>query len=143
MIARLLTAFRLLPLALAFVTPTAVHAGNTIPDIVGQGTAGTNSPAIVAQFGFIDGQGDDVNRVGNFVWDHLVNRVALPILGGLAVLSLIYGGILYITANGSAEAVTRARQVIINSLLAVVVIATAYTLLGAIIGVARILAGRV
>lgn len=64
-------------------------------------------------------------------------------LSGLAVILLIYAGIQYVTAGGAQDKVKKARQSIINILLAIILLVSAYTLLGTIIGTLLWLAGRV
>src|SRR3989304_274942 len=50
----------------------------------------------------------------------------LIIAGFVAVLFLLYGGFLYLTAGGNAEAVTKAKTTIVNAVIGVVVIALAF-----------------
>jgi len=52
----------------------------------------------------------------------------LLIAGALAVVYLIYGGVLYITAGGDAEKATKGRTAIINSIIGIVIIALAYVI---------------
>jgi len=46
----------------------------------------------------------------------------------IAILFLIYGGILYLTAGGNPEAVTKAKTTIVNAVIGVVVIAIAFAI---------------
>lgn len=51
----------------------------------------------------------------------LVNWV-LILAGAIAVIYLIYGGILYITAGGDAEKATKGRTAVINAVIGIVII---------------------
>lgn len=46
----------------------------------------------------------------------------LIIAGAIAVIYLIYGGVLYITAGGDAEKATKGRTAVINAIIGVVII---------------------
>ncbi|MGA2667156.1 MAG: hypothetical protein ABSE91_03700 [Patescibacteria group bacterium] len=48
------------------------------------------------------------------------------IAGILAVIYLIYGGILYITAGGDAEKATKGRVAIVNAIIGIIIIALAF-----------------
>lgn len=50
----------------------------------------------------------------------------LIIAGAIAVIFLIYGGILYITAGGDAEKATKGRTAIVNAIIGVVIILLAF-----------------
>ncbi len=46
----------------------------------------------------------------------------LFLAGAIAVIYLIYGGILYITASGDAEKATKGRTAVINAIIGIVII---------------------
>lgn len=50
----------------------------------------------------------------------------LYFVGTIAFLILIYGGILYITAQGEAEQVERAKKTIFGSIIGIIIIAVAF-----------------
>lgn len=52
----------------------------------------------------------------------------LFLAGALAVVYLIYGGILYITAGGDAEKATKGRTAVINAIIGIVIILLALAL---------------
>ena len=54
-------------------------------------------------------------------------KLAIGILGLVAVIFLIYGGIMYITAGGNPESATKARTIIINAIIGIVIILLAFT----------------
>lgn len=50
----------------------------------------------------------------------------LYIIAAIAVIALIYGGYLYMTAGGDAEKTTKARNVILYSILGILVVGASY-----------------
>ncbi len=82
-------------------------------------------------FGFISQAFSDVeaNSSGNAELPTLVNNVINIILfvaGVLAVVYLIYSGILYITAAGNPDAAKKGQQGIINAVIGIVIIVLAF-----------------
>lgn len=61
-------------------------------------------------------------------------NVALYVGGGIAVLYLIYGGIMYVTAGAEQEKATSARTIIVNAIIGVVIIALAMILMSWVTG---------
>lgn len=47
----------------------------------------------------------------------------------IAVIYLVYGGILYITAGGDAEKATKGRTALINAIIGIIIIVLAFTIL--------------
>lgn len=71
--------------------------------------------------------------------NRIVNRFLSDLfylMGAVAVLLLIYSGILYIQANGNAEATKKARQNIVNILLGILLLTTSYTIIELLKGTA-------
>lgn len=66
-----------------------------------------------------------------------VVRWALMIAAIIAVLYLIFGGFLYLTAGGDAERVTKAKTTIVNAVIGIVVIALAFAIFFAVSNVLR------
>ena len=123
-------------LFLATTLPSYVLAA-AIPNI-------DDSNGRVKQVGFVqqgsnDFKADTLHRIVNAAWENLRN-IVMPILSGLAVLFLIWAGIQYITAGGNPEKVKRARQNILNIVLAIILLISIYTLLGLVLGTVRNLA---
>lgn len=52
----------------------------------------------------------------------------LFLAGALAIIYLIYGGLLYITAAGDAEKATKGRTALINAIIGIVIIALSYVI---------------
>ncbi|HEY4524636.1 MAG TPA: hypothetical protein VJK26_02060 [Patescibacteria group bacterium] len=50
----------------------------------------------------------------------------LVLAGALAVIYLVYGGILYITAGGDAEKATKGRTALVNAIIGIVIIILAF-----------------
>jgi len=68
-------------------------------------------------------------------WQGLVTGiigVMLMFAGGLAVIYLIYSGILYITAAGNPDSAKKGQQGIINAIIGIVIIVLAYVILRAV-----------
>ena len=61
--------------------------------------------------------GTSFNRVAS----NIVNWI-LILAGTIAVIYLVYGGILYITAGGDAEKATKGRTAVINAIIGIVII---------------------
>jgi len=66
--------------------------------------------------------------VGNIV------GVLLWIIGILAVLYLVYGGVLYITAGGEAEKATKGRTAITNAIIGIIIIVLALLIYNYVLG---------
>lgn len=49
-------------------------------------------------------------------------NAALLLAGAIAVIYLVYGGILYITAGGDAEKATKGRTSLINAIVGIIII---------------------
>ena len=64
---------------------------------------------------FIEGMGfmDVLGNILNWI---------LILAGAIAVIYLVYGGILYITAGGDAEKATKGRTAVINAVIGIVII---------------------
>jgi cytochrome bd-type quinol oxidase subunit 2 len=61
----------------------------------------------------------------------------LIICGLVAVLSLIYGGILYVTAAGEAEKAERAKKTITGAIVGIIIIIASYSAYNYIIGAVK------
>lgn len=55
-----------------------------------------------------------------------VINIALILAGALAVIYLIYSGVIYITAGGDAEKAGKGRTGIINAIIGIIIIALAF-----------------
>lgn len=57
-----------------------------------------------------------------------VINTALYVGGSVAVLYLLYGGFMYTTAGGEAEQATKARTIIVNAIIGIVIVSLALVL---------------
>lgn len=55
-------------------------------------------------------------------------RTALTFMGTIFLILMIYGGFTWMTAAGSEEKVTKARGIIVNAIIGIVVVVAAYTI---------------
>lgn len=62
-----------------------------------------------------------------------VISIVLMIAGALAVIYLIYSGILYITAAGNPDSAKKGQQGIINAVIGIIIIILAYVILKAVV----------
>ncbi len=101
----------IVPLAVILFLPTVMHAETILPTPNGDKT---NCP------GNTNCGNYEVNdfvrlasNIARFIWG---------ISGALALLFLVYGGILFIVSMGSSDKVGRARQIIFNSIAGLVIV---------------------
>lgn len=78
----------------------------------------------------------------NDLWDRIITRAALPLLGALAGIFLVLAGIQYIASLGNAEKAKRARQNIIYVMIAIIIIIAAYAIISSILVAATFLANN-
>ncbi len=85
-------------------------------NLIGRAQA-LNLPTLpILQSGSLTGPGGIISTV--LTW-------FLILAGAIAVIYLIYGGILYITAGGDAEKATKGRTALINAIIGIIIIALA------------------
>ena len=54
----------------------------------------------------------------------------LGITGSLALLALVYGGVMFLISGGSSERVTKAKQIIIGAIIGIAIVFLSYTIIG-------------
>jgi len=77
-------------------------------------------------------------------WTQLVGEVISIILmlaGALAIIYLIYSGIIYITAAGNPDNAKKGQQGVINAIIGIVIIALAYFIAGAALNLGQTVTG--
>jgi len=65
--------------------------------------------------------------------DHVIT-IILMIAGALAVIYLIYSGIIYITAAGNPDAAKKGQQGVINAIIGIVIIIAVYFIIRVAMG---------
>jgi len=79
----------------------------------------------------IDGQPINAVNVSSLTLPQMVNQIIsiiLIVVGVLAIVYLIYGGIQYVTAGGEAEKATKGRTTITNAIIGIVLIVASYAI---------------
>lgn len=93
---------------------------------ISAGLALAGSYAAVARAQAIGGQPVEPISVYPGTLENLITtivEVVLLVAGILAVVYLIYGGLMYITAGGEAEKATKGRTAITNAIIGIIIIA--------------------
>lgn len=96
------------------------------------------SPCAIAQEGGIGSAFDNAKSVADnsgYNYDSTVNslagdiiRLALTILGTLFVVFIIYAGFLWLTAAGNEQRVDKAKKIIFESTIGLIVVIAAYAI---------------
>jgi hypothetical protein len=111
-----------------FMNPAVVHAGTDILGHAGDCTAGSDSEnSAVCQD---DNPGQDNPVI------HTLNKITFIVAlaaGAGAVLMLLIGSIKYITSDGDSNKVESAKNTIIYSLVGIVVVALAASIVGFVV----------
>lgn len=89
--------------------------------------AGDKSSSVCSDFS----SGSDTT-MGNF-WSNVISTM-LMVIGILAVVVIIYGGLTYVTSAGKSDQVTRAKNIIIYAVVALVVAVSAYAIVTFVLG---------
>lgn len=115
-------------LSLGVLAPVAVNAAD-IPDCSGNATSGITGGVQCAQ-------GDNTPKslfADGGIFRTIVN-VLLYIIGAIAVIMLIIGGIRYVTSGGDSSAVTGAKNTILYAIIGIVVAVLAYAIVNFVLG---------
>lgn len=91
--------------------------------------AGTPAPDPLVQLKTIGEEGYGTSEEGNLAETigNLINQ-ALAILGIIIVVLIIYGGFLWMTAGGNSENVDKAKKIIINATIGLIIVLAAYSI---------------
>ncbi len=106
---------------LFFVHPILAQTGNTQTGPTGIGTAFENAKEVAEQGSF-----DKTVTFDNMAGD--IIQLALSILGVLFVIFMIYAGYLWLTAAGNEQKVSKAKRIIFQSIIGLVLVIAAYTI---------------
>lgn len=120
-----LSVFLLLSLSLlGLALPATANAqGNFIPGS-SQLCSGASCPVI----GNPESVKGDRNSLANLIIG--IARFITFVVGALAVLFLVYGGILFVTDNGSGESAKKGKTILINAVIGLIIAIVAYTIVG-------------
>jgi len=113
----------LLMLSLILLPSTSVLAGDP-PGIFKQATGKLQTTAKSAELG-------DVTQSPTNLISNAINS-ALGFLGIIAVILFIYAGGLWLTAAGSEDKVTKAKKIMKNAVIGIVIVALAYGITAAV-----------
>ena len=58
-----------------------------------------------------------------------VSVIVLGIVGSIALLMFIYGGVMFLISSGNSEKVTQAKQIIIGAVIGLVIVFASYTII--------------
>jgi len=77
--------------------------------------------------------GGDLNNLADQLIGNVINYIIMPVGGVVAVVSLVYGGYLYITAGGDVEKTQKGKRVIIYSVIAIVIVMLSFVIYNTIL----------
>lgn len=91
--------------------------------------AGGTAPNPLEQLEVIGEEGYGTSEEGNLAVTigNLINQ-ALAVLGIIIVVLIIYGGFLWMTAGGNSENVDKAKKIIINATIGLIIVLAAYSI---------------
>jgi len=97
-----------------------------VPAFAQGGNITTDAPAFVAaQTGGATGLRGLVLTIVNFV---------LTFLAVIAVIMIIYGGMLYVTAAGKQESIDKGKKIIMYTVIGIVIIMLSFVIVNAVLG---------
>lgn len=116
----LLSLAAVMGLVAAPLVPVAVHAQSNPVDEISQGVQGVG--------------GNDANTED--LQDNIktIVNILLFILGAIAVIMIIVGGIRYTTSNGEASSIKAAKDTILYSVIGLIVAILAYAIVNFVLG---------
>ena len=106
-------------LSLGVLAPVAVNAAGCTSDATGGITAGASCAQGTGVSATLFGTGG--------IFTTIVN-ILLYIIGAVAVIMLIIGGIRYVTSGGDSSAVTAAKNTILYAIIGIIIALLAYAI---------------
>ena len=106
---------------LFFANPILAQTENTKIGSTGIGTAFENAKEVAKQ-GSFDNDATFDSMAGDII------QLALSVLGVLFVVFMIYAGYLWLTAAGNEQKVAKAKRIIFQSIIGLVLVIAAYTI---------------
>lgn len=64
----------------------------------------------------------------------------LPLLGGVALVMVIYGGVLFITSSGDPEKLTKAKQTLLWAIIGIIIIVLSYAI---VVSLSKVIEGKI
>jgi len=122
-----LSVFVFLALSLVgLMLPSQAYAqgrGGFIPDSTR--LCGGNPCPVIANPESVEG---DRNSLANLIIG--IARFVTFVVGAVAVLFLVYGGVLFVTDNGDGNSAKKGKLVLINAVIGLIIAIVAYTIVG-------------
>jgi len=100
-------------IALAFIAAISISAMIT--------------PSVSAQTSIIDNESSDYQD-GSYDLDDMVliviraSKIILGIVGSLALLMFIYGGIMFLISSGSSDKITKAKDILVAAVIGLIIV---------------------
>lgn len=66
---------------------------------------------------------------------NFVKNILLPLIGVLAVIVIIYGGVLYVTAGGNEEQSAKAKRTLLYGIIGLIIVIASFAIYKFIIGI--------
>lgn len=116
--------FTMLALAVSLALPTLVQAADTVADYTGLQSTGNSAAYLNA---------DNPTRTNIYVLigTYIIQPV-LGIVGIIFFMLMIYAGILWMTAAGNSDRVKKAKDILRNAIIGVVIVTAAYAITAAV-----------
>ncbi len=122
---------RIAPLVTLFLgTALPALAQSTPPVTPAASAARTTNTGSRSRYGLID-------PIGNLEVPELIGRLvkfATGVVGALFLLTFVYAGFLWMTANGDKKNVEKAQQLLSNALIGFTIVVTSYLLVSITMG---------
>lgn len=97
------------------------------------GSVASGSPADIISQGSCDTQSDTSNQKSLGVQIKIVTNILLFVLGAIAVIMIVIGGIRYATSNGDSSSTKAAKDTILYAVVGLVVAIAAYSIVNFVI----------
>lgn len=63
-----------------------------------------------------------------------ISEIILGVVGSLSLLMFVYGGVSFLISAGSAEAITKAKKIIIAAVIGLIIVFTSYLIIQFVLG---------
>lgn len=121
--------------SLLLVPAVVLGLGLAVPAVAGAaGCTGGVSGGLQGGASCAQGTGQSTNLFGPTGIFKTITNVLLYIIGAIAVIMLIIGGVRYVTSNGESANVTSAKNTILYAVVGIIVAILAYAVVNFVIG---------